>query len=131
MTPIYGIPPVDIRTDRIALARILTECVSLMSACMSPQNGVCVDVVSVRAATAWVIDGEAKGVKVLCYGYNWGERIVVGVCRRGEAGFDQLSSKEDRVGGFEVEAAGDSVEDGGRNISPGVCRVVYTVDEYG
>lgn len=42
-------------------------------------------------------------------------------------GFDQLSSEEDRVGGLKMEAARDGVEDGSRNISPGVCRIFYIV----
>lgn len=130
MTSIYGIPPVNICADCIALARISTECVSLMSAGVGPKDGVCVDVVSVFTTTAWVVDGEAKGVKILCYGYDWGERIVVDVFRGGEAGFDQLPSEEDRVGGFEVEAARDGVEDRGRKIGPRVCRVFYTVDDH-
>lgn len=130
MTSIYGIPPVHICADRIALARISTERVSLMSAGMGPKYGVCIDVVSVCSATAWVVDGEAKGVKVLCYGYDWGERIVVDVFREGEAGLDQLPSEEDRVGGFKVEAARDGVEDRGRKIGPRVGRVFYTVDDH-
>lgn len=47
----------------------------------------------------------------------------MGVFSRGEVGFDQLPSEGYRVGGLKMEAARNSVEDGSRNISPGVCTI--------
>lgn len=77
-----------------------------------------------------MVGWEAKGVKVLRYCYNWGERIEVDVSRRGEVGFDQLSSEKNWVGGFKVEAEREGGEDGGRNISPGVRRVVQQTGRF-
>lgn len=131
MTSIDGISSVNIRADRIPVARILAKDIRLVGAGVGPQNGVFVDVVCVCPAAARMIGGEVEGVEVLRYGDDGGKGVVVSVCWRGEMRFNQLTGQEDGVGGLKVKTAGDGGEYGGGDIGPRVGGVDSPIDGEG
>lgn len=91
VTPVYFISSVYVRSDRISLTRIGPENVGFMGASMRPQHSVFVDVVCVRAASTRMILREAKRIKVLRYGDDWMQIIVVSIDRLTKASLDELA----------------------------------------
>ena len=79
VAPIDGVAPVNVRADRIPLARIMTERIGLVGAGVGAQHSVFVDIVSVGAAAAGVVGGKVEGVEVLGYSYNGGKGVMVSV----------------------------------------------------
>lgn len=79
MTSVNGISPVDVSTDSVSLAFIVSKSVCLVSRCMGPEASVFVDVIGICAAPAWVVCRKAKRIEILGNGDDGGERVVVGV----------------------------------------------------
>ena len=58
MTPIDGIPPVDVRADGVTVAFRLAKDIGLMSAGVGPQNRVLVDIVRICSTSTGMIWGK-------------------------------------------------------------------------
>jgi hypothetical protein len=65
MTPVDGIPSVDIGTYEIPLALIRSKGVCLMSTSMGPQQSIFVDVVGICSAPAGMGLGKPQRIKIL------------------------------------------------------------------
>lgn len=100
MTSVNSISTVDICADCVTLALVCAKDICLMRTCVRPQNSIFVDVVSICTAPARVICGEAKGIKILSYGDDRKDIVVVLVSRSRKSGFYEFSRYRDRVIGL-------------------------------
>lgn len=91
VTAINGISSIDIRTYRIAIAFIGLEDLCFVSAGMSPENMLLVNVISVGWTPSRMIWGETQSIEILGNRHDRGKTSVMSVRRRGKAGFDQLA----------------------------------------
>ena len=95
MASINCISPVHICTDGVSLTLVVAEYFCLMSAGMSPQYGVFIQIIGIATASARMVLREAQGVKVLGYADNWVQVVIVCVCWRREIRFNYLACYRD------------------------------------
>ena len=95
MAPINCISPVHICTDGVSLTLVVAKYVCLMSACMSPQYGVFIQIIGIGTASTGMVFRKAQGVKVLGYADNWVQVVVVCVYWRREVRFNDLACYRD------------------------------------
>ena len=65
MASIDGVSSKDISTYEVTLALVGPKRVRLVSAGMSPQDGIFVDIVGICSAPAGMVLGKPQGIKVL------------------------------------------------------------------
>lgn len=92
---------------------------------MCSQDSLLVNVVGIRPASSWVVDGEAERVEVLMHRYNGGELIVGLVDWLGKLGLDYSASNCEWVRRLKMKLARESRGYVNREVRPFVCVEFY------
>lgn len=128
MAAIDRISSVHIRTYEKPFAFIPAKGICLVRTSVGTQDGIFVNIVSVRPASARVVLGEFERIEVLMCCYDRKEVVMVFVCRCRKYRLDYLAGYGDRVVLLQMQLAPNGGIDCRRDIVPLVCLVFLSTD---